>query len=126
MLKIDAKVLIVDDMMTMRKMVTKIMKTAGYTNLTEANSGTAAWELVSQAVPPFDLILSDWNMPNGTGIDLLKRLRADTRLSKTPMIMITAEAEKTQIVEALQNKVTDYVIKPFSLETIMDKLKNLS
>jgi two-component system, chemotaxis family, chemotaxis protein CheY len=125
MLKTDAKILVVDDMATMRKMITKLVKMAGYEDVTEAVSGSAAWELINPAKPPFDLILSDWNMPNGSGIDLLKRFRADSRFTNTPFILITAEAEKSQIAEALQSKVTNYVVKPFTLEVLKEKLQAL-
>lgn len=121
-----AKILIVDDMMTMRKIVTKICKELGYSNLSEAVNGADAWQKISEAQVPFDLIISDWNMPQSTGLDLLKRVRGDSRTSKTPFVMVTAESEKQQIVEALQAKVSGYIVKPFTSGTLRDKLAAIS
>lgn len=118
-----SRILIVDDMSTMRKMVTKMFKTAGFENVSEATCGSEAWGIISSANPLFDLVVSDWNMPNGNGIDLLKRFRADSRYVKTPFMMVTAEAEKDQIAEAIQSKVTAYIIKPFTADVLMEKLK---
>lgn len=117
------KVLVVDDMMTMRKLVSKVCKELGFTDITEASDGAKAWELVSSAQPPFGLIISDWNMPNSTGIDLLKRIRVDSRVSKTPFILVTAEAEQHQVMEALKAGVDQYVTKPFDKDILKAKLE---
>ncbi len=116
------KILIVDDMLTMRKLVTKVCKEIGFSDITEASDGAKAWEAISAASPPFGLIISDWNMPNTTGLDLLKRVRADTRYGKLPFVLVTAEAEQHQIVEALKAGVSSYVIKPFTSEGLKEKL----
>lgn len=117
------KVLVVDDMMTMRKLVVKICKELGFTDISEASDGSKAWEAISAASPPFGLVISDWNMPNTTGLDLLKRVRADARFAKLPFIMVTAEAEKHQIMGALQAGVSNYVIKPFTADSLKEKLE---
>ncbi len=117
------RILIVDDMMTMRKLVGKICKELGFTDLTEASDGGKGWEAVSNANPPFGLIISDWNMPNTSGLDLLKRVRADSRFGKTPFVMVTAEAEQHQITEAIKSGVDNYVIKPFDKEGLKAKLE---
>jgi two-component system chemotaxis response regulator CheY len=117
------RVLIVDDMMTMRKLVGKSCKELGFTDLTEAPDGIKAWEAIAAANPPFGLIISDWNMPNCTGLDLLKRVRGDGRYGKTPFLMVTAEAEQHQIMEAVKAGVSNYVIKPFTAETLKEKLE---
>ncbi len=117
------RILIVDDMMTMRKMVGKVCKELGFTDLTEAADGALAWEAVTGASPPFGLIISDWNMPNCSGIDFLRRVRGDKRFGKTPFVLVTAEAEQHQIVEAIKAGVSNYVIKPFTKESLMEKLE---
>jgi two-component system chemotaxis response regulator CheY len=116
------RILIVDDMMTMRKLVGKICKELGFPNLVEASDGIQAWEQIQSASPPIGLIISDWNMPNCSGIDLVKRLRADSRFGKTPFLMVTAESEQQQVVEALKAGVDNYVVKPFSAATLTEKL----
>lgn len=117
------KVLVVDDMMTMRKIVSKTCKEIGFTDITEAADGIQAWEKISSGTEPFGLIISDWNMPNCTGIDLLKRIRADSRYGKLPFILVTAEAEKTQIIEAMQAGVSGYVVKPFTADSLREKIE---
>jgi two-component system, chemotaxis family, chemotaxis protein CheY len=117
------KVLVVDDMMTMRKLVSKNCKEIGFTDIVEAADGVIAWEAIQNANPPFGLIISDWNMPNCTGLDLLKRVRADTKFGKLPFVLVTAEAEQHQIVEAVKAGVSSYVIKPFSHVTLKEKLE---
>jgi two-component system chemotaxis response regulator CheY len=123
MFDLKTKILVVDDMLTMRKLVQKSCKELGFTDFTEAKDGREAWELIGSATPPFGLVLSDWNMPNTTGLDLLKRVRADSRFKALPFLLITAEAEKTQIVEAVKSGVTNYIIKPFNTETLKEKLE---
>lgn len=119
----DTHVLVVDDMMTMRKLVTKTCKELGFTKITDAADGALAWAAIQQADPPIGLIISDWNMPNTSGLDLLKRVRADSRFGKIPFIMVTAEAEQHQIMEAVKSGVSNYVIKPFTAEVLKEKLE---
>ena len=125
MFDLSTKVLIVDDMMTMRKLVGKICKELGFTNLVEASDGVQAWEVIQTANPPVGLIISDWNMPNCSGLDLCKRLRMDSRFGKTPFLMVTAEAEQHQVVEALKAGVDNYVVKPFTAQILTDKLEGI-
>jgi two-component system chemotaxis response regulator CheY len=119
----DTHVLVVDDMMTMRKLVTKTCKELGFTKITDAADGALAWAAIQQADPPIGLIISDWNMPNTSGLDLLKRVRADSRFGKIPFIMVTAEAEQHQIMEAVKSGVSNYVIKPFTADVLKEKLE---
>lgn len=118
-------VLVVDDMMTMRKIVSKTCQAIGFKNIQEAADGALAWEIISSAKPQIGLIISDWNMPNCTGLELLKRVRGDSRFKTTPFILVTAEAEKTQIVEALKAGVSGYVVKPFTKETLQAQLEEV-
>ncbi|MES2525590.1 MAG: response regulator [Bdellovibrionota bacterium] len=117
------KILVVDDMMTMRKIEMKILRELGFTDITEAGNGIEAWEALSKATVPFGLIISDWNMPNCSGLDLLKRLRADQKLKATPFVMVTAEAEKHQVFEAMKCGVDQYVVKPFNKDSLLTKLE---
>jgi two-component system chemotaxis response regulator CheY len=115
------KVLVVDDMLTMRKIVTKILRELGFTDITEAQDGNEAWARVQ--LGHIGLIISDWNMPNCTGLELLKKVRADQNLSKTPFLLVTAEAEQGQVSEAIKSGVDQYVVKPFSKEGLKAKLE---
>ena len=117
------RVLVVDDMMTMRKIVIRICKELGFVDITEAANGAEAWQKISEAKVPFNLVISDWNMPQSTGLDLLKRVRSDSRFSRVPFVMVTAEAEQHQILEAVLAKVSSYVIKPFTADTLRGKLE---
>lgn len=125
MFDLKTRVLVVDDMMTMRKLVAKACKEIGFTDITEASDGAQAWQLVGEANPPFGLIISDWNMPNTTGLDLLKRIRSDSRFGKTPFLLVTAEAEQHQILEAAKAGVSQYVIKPFTSESLREKIESV-
>lgn len=117
------RVLVVDDMLTMRKLVGKVLKELGFTDITEANDGADGWKKISDSSPLIGLVISDWNMPNSTGLDLLKRVRGDTRFTKLPFLMVTAEAEQHQIVEAIKSGVSNYVVKPFTAQALKDKLE---
>ena len=117
------KILIVDDFATMRRILKNILKQLGFKNLVEADDGTTAWEVLeSQEV---DLIISDWNMPKMTGLELLKKVRASTQYKKAPFLMVTAEAQKQNVIEAVQAGVSNYVVKPFTAEAISDKLSKI-
>ncbi len=122
MFDLSTRILIVDDMRTMRMIVAKACKNIGFTDITEATDGALAWQEVMDAKVPFGLIISDWNMPHCTGLDLLKRVRGDQRFHRTPFVLVTAESEKSQIVEAVQAKVSGYVVKPFTVEAFTEKL----
>lgn len=114
------KILIVDDFATMRRIMKNILKQLGYTNITEADDGTTALEEMKRG--SFDLIISDWNMPKMTGLDLLKLVRSDPVYKDIPFLMVTAEAQKQNVIEAVQAGVSNYVVKPFTAEAIADKL----
>jgi two-component system chemotaxis response regulator CheY len=109
-------------MTTMRKMVVKIMKELGFETVDEAGDGALAWQAISSAKPGYGLVVSDWNMPNCTGLDLLKRVRGDARMTGLPFLMVTAEAEQGQIAEAIKAGVSQYIVKPFSKDSIQAKL----
>ncbi len=117
------RVLVIDDMMTMRKVVIKVCKELGFTVIKDAADGELAWTILNESNPPIQLIISDWNMPNCTGLELLKRVREDEKLKKTPFLLVTAEAEQDQIIEAVKSGVDQYVIKPFSAATLKTKLE---
>ena len=117
------KILVVDDMLTMRKIVSKTCKELGFTDIAEAADGQKAWELLSAPNSAFGLVISDWNMPNCSGIDLLKRVRGNSKLKDTPFVMLTAESEGHQVSEALKAGVDNYVIKPFTPDLIRTKLQ---
>jgi len=117
------KVLIVDDFATMRRILKNILKQLGFKNLVEADDGTSAWEILQgQSI---DLIISDWNMPKMTGLELLKKVRASDNHKRTPFLMVTAEAQKQNVIEAVQAGVSNYVVKPFTAEAISDKLEKI-
>lgn len=118
MFDLKTTVLVVDDMMTMRKLVIKACKEIGFTNFIEAGDGTLGWEAINGAGSAIGLVVSDWNMPNCTGIDLLKRVRGDGRFKHLPFFLVTAESEKTQILEAVQAAVSGYVVKPFTPDAL--------
>src|SRR6056297_3295730 len=105
------RILSVDDFSTMRRIVKNILKQLGYTNVDEAENGAAGIEAMREK--KYDLVISDWNMPVKTGIEFLKEVRSDPELKDTPFLMVTAEAEKDNVVEAMQAGVSNYVLKPF-------------
>jgi two-component system chemotaxis response regulator CheY len=116
------KILVVDDFSTMRRIVRNLLVELGFTNtlIQEAEDGTAA--LVMLRAQPFDLVVTDWNMPNMTGIDLLRAIRADASLKSMPVLMVTAENNRDQIIAAAQSGVNGYVVKPFTAVTLKEKL----
>ena len=116
----DMKFLIVDDFSTMRRIVKNLLNDLGFMNTAEAEDGHSALALLR--AQPFDFVVTDWNMPGMTGIELLRAIRADAKLAKLPVLMVTAEAKREQIVEAAQSGVNGYIIKPFTADTLKDKL----
>ena len=114
------KFLVVDDFSTMRRIVKNLLNDLGFFNTAEADDGNSALAELRKAT--FDLIVTDWNMPGMPGIELLKQVRADAALAKIPVLMVTAEAKREQIIEAAQAGVNGYVIKPFTATTLSDKL----
>ena len=115
--------LVVDDFSTMRRIVRNLLKELGYTNADEAEDGAVA--LAKLKSEKFDFVVSDWNMPNMTGIELLKCIRAEPALKSLPVLMITAEARKENIIEAAQAGANGYIVKPFTAATLDEKLAKI-
>lgn len=117
------KFLVVDDFATMRRIVRNLLKELGFSNVQEADDGVAALNMLRKE--KFDFVATDWNMPNMTGIELLKAIRADAGLKHLPVLMITAEAKKENIIEAAQAGASGYIVKPFTSGTLDEKLKKI-
>jgi two-component system chemotaxis response regulator CheY len=117
------KIIVVDDFSTMRRIIKNLLKDLGFTNIQEADDGSTALPMLQQG--DFDFVITDWNMPGMQGIDLLRAIRADDKLKHLPVLMVTAEAKKEQIVAAAQAGVNGYVIKPFTAGTLKEKLTKI-
>ena len=117
------KFLVVDDFSTMRRIVRNLLKELGYTNVDEAEDGIQA--LVKLRSDKYDFVVSDWNMPNMDGLTMLKQIRSDEILSKLPVLMVTAEAKKENIIEAAKAGASGYVVKPFTAATLEEKLSKI-
>ena len=117
------KILVVDDFSTMRRIIKNLLKDLGFTNVQEADDGCTALPMLQQG--DFDFVVTDWNMPGMQGIDLLRNIRADDNLKEIPVLMVTAEAKKEQIVAAAQAGVNGYVVKPFTAATLKEKLDKI-
>lgn len=127
MFKESTKFLVVDDFSNMRKIIKKVLSDLGYHNAVEAVDGQNAYQLMVESAKgndPFEFIIADWNMPNMSGLELLKKCRTEDPFKKIPFMMVTAESEQTQILEALKVGVTEYVIKPFSAAKLKEKLES--
>lgn len=117
------KILIVDDFATMRKVIRNLLKQGGFENVVEAEDGLAALKILkSQQV---DFIISDWNMPNMSGLELLKAVRGDDELKALPFLMVTAEALKDNVVAAVKAGVSNYIVKPFTAEVLNEKIEKI-
>ncbi|MGA7539531.1 MAG: chemotaxis response regulator CheY [Steroidobacteraceae bacterium] len=119
----DLKFLVVDDFSTMRRIIKNLLHDLGYPNVAEADDGKTALPMLQAG--GIDVLITDWNMPGMPGLELIKAVRADTKLAKMPVLMLTAEAKREQIVEAAQAGVNGYVIKPFTAETLKEKLDKI-
>ena len=117
------KILIVDDFSTMRRIIKNLLRDLGFTNTQEADDGATALPMLQNG--NFDFLITDWNMPGMQGIDLLKNVRADPNLSSLPVLMVTAEAKREQIVEAAQSGVNGYIVKPFTAQTLEEKINKI-
>ncbi|MCL7752003.1 chemotaxis response regulator CheY [Guyparkeria hydrothermalis] len=117
------KILVVDDFSTMRRIIKNLLKELGFTNIEEADDGQTALPLLKQG--NFDFLVTDWNMPGMTGIDLLRAVRADANLASLPVLMVTAEAKREQIVLAAQEGVNGYIVKPFNGATLKEKIDKI-
>jgi len=117
------KILIVDDFSTMRRIIKNLLRDLGFTNTSEADDGKTALPILQSG--DFDFLVTDWNMPGMTGIELLKAVRADAKLSSLPVLMVTAEAKRDQIVEAATAGVNGYVVKPFTAAALKEKIEKI-
>lgn len=117
------RILVVDDFQTMRRIVMNLMRQLGFTNMVEAADGKLAWDVLEN--DNIDLIVSDWNMPNMTGMELLKQVRASDKYKHIPFIMVTAEGKKENVIAAVQAGVNNYVVKPFNAATLKEKLQRV-
>lgn len=122
--KPDMKILVVDDFPTMRRIVKTLLKQNGFHNTMEADNGIHAFQLI-ESENDFELVVSDWNMPEMTGLELLKKVRSDARFKHLPFLMVTAEAEKENIIEAVKAGVSNYVVKPFTGQILKEKLEKV-
>jgi two-component system chemotaxis response regulator CheY len=119
----DMRILVVDDFSTMRRIVKNLLRDLGFTNMEEANDGSTAFPMLKAG--GFDFLVTDWNMPGMTGIDLLRKVRADASLADMPVLMVTAESKRDQIVEAAHAGVNGYVVKPFTAITLKEKIEKI-
>jgi len=121
----DMKILVVDDFSTMRRIIKNLLRDLGFNNTSEADDGLTALPMLKSG--KFDLLVTDWNMPGMQGIDLLKAVRADDDedLKNIPVLMVTAEQKKEQIVEAAQAGVNGYIVKPFTALILKEKLEKI-
>ncbi|MDU8543385.1 MULTISPECIES: chemotaxis response regulator CheY [Pseudomonas syringae group] len=117
------KILIVDDFSTMRRIIKNLLRDLGFTNTSEADDGLTALPMLQSGA--FDFLVTDWNMPGMTGIDLLREVRKDDRLKSLPVLMVTAEAKREQIIEAAQAGVNGYVVKPFTAQALKEKIEKI-
>ena len=117
------KFLVVDDFSTMRRIVRNLLKELGYSNVDEAEDGAMALSKLKNE--NFDFVISDWNMPNMDGLEMLKQIRADAAIAKLPVLMVTAEAKKENIIAAAQAGASGYVVKPFTAATLDEKLAKI-
>ena len=119
----DMKILVVDDFSTMRRIIKNLLRELGFSNIAEADDGTTALPMLQKG--DFDFLVTDWNMPGMEGIDLLKAIREDPNLSALPVLMVTAVSKREQIIEAAEAGVNGYVVKPFTAQTLMEKIDKI-
>ncbi|MHB1645749.1 MAG: chemotaxis response regulator CheY [bacterium] len=122
-LDLSMKILVVDDFSTMRRIIKNILKQIGFTDIDEAENGQVALSKINDN--NYDLVVSDWNMPEMTGIELLKAVRANEAIKDTPFLMVTAEAKKENVVEAVKAGVNNYIVKPFTAEVLQEKIEKI-
>ncbi len=127
MFPIDMKVLVVDDMPTLRDLVKQQLKGLGLSNVTEAGDGDQAWKLMEQHEgmgQPFQFVICDWNMPKLSGLELLKKVRANQKWAQLPFVLLTSESERDNVTEAILSGVSQYIVKPFTQKAFEEKLKS--
>jgi two-component system chemotaxis response regulator CheY len=117
------RVLVVDDFSTMRRIIKNILRQLGFTDIVEADDGTTAWEILNK--DRIEFVISDWNMPKMPGIELLRKVRGSEEFANLPFLMVTAEAQQENIIEAVQAKVSNYIVKPFTAETLGQKIEKI-
>jgi len=117
------KILVVDDMVTMRRIMKNILKQLGFANIDEAENGQEALQKLRSDT--FGCVVSDWNMPVMTGIDLLRAIKADEKLKAIPVLIVTGKAQQSNLVEAVQAGASNYIVKPFTVETMQEKLGSI-
>jgi two-component system chemotaxis response regulator CheY len=117
------KILVVDDFSTMRRIVKNILRQLNFTNIIEADDGSSALDILQKE--KIDMVVSDWNMPKMTGLELLKVIRGDDALKDIPFLMVTAEAQQENIIEAVKSGVSNYIVKPFTAETLGQKINQI-
>lgn len=117
------KILIVDDFSTMRRIIKNLLRDLGFNNTVEADDGLTALPILNAG--GIDFLVTDWNMPGMQGIDLLKTVRTDPKLSTLPVLMVTAETKREQIIEAAQAGVNGYIVKPFTAATLKEKIEKI-
>ena len=117
------RILVVDDFSTMRRIIKNILRQLDLNNVVEADDGTTAWGVLNK--DHIDFIISDWNMPQMTGIELLRKVRASEDFGNLPFLMVTAEAQQSNIIEAAQARVSNYIVKPFTAETLKQKIDKI-
>lgn len=122
-INMNMKVLVVDDFATMRKIVRNILKQIGFTNIVEADDGANALSIIKE--DKIDFVVTDWNMPNMTGLELLKNIRAQENAKNLPVLMVTAEGLAENVVDAVKAGVDNYIVKPFTAETIQAKIEQI-
>jgi len=116
-------ILVVDDFSTMRRIIKNVLKQLGYVNILEADDGRTALEVMKKE--KIDFVISDWNMPQMSGLELLKAIRTSEEWRDLPFLMITAEGQKEHVIEAVKHRVSDYIVKPFTPETLMEKINKI-
>ncbi len=119
------RIIIVDDMATMRKLVMRLFRELGFSDLLEASDGAKAWQAISSADPEVQLVVSDWNMPTSTGLDLLRRLRRDSRFGALPFVMLGTEADLLKVAEAISAGASHFLLKPFGVDALREVLVKL-
>ena len=123
-LDLSMRILVVDDFSTMRRIIKNILKQIGFSNVDEAENGQAALAKIGDG-GNYDFVISDWNMPEMTGIELLKQVRANESTKDLPFLMVTAEAKKENVVEAVKAGVNNYIVKPFTAEVLQEKISKI-
>ncbi len=117
------RILVVDDFATMRRIIKNMLKQMGFTNIVDADDGTTAWEILNK--DKIDFIISDWNMPKMSGIELLRKVRSHEEFADIPFLMVTAEGQQENVIEAVQAGVSNYIVKPFTPEVFEQKIKKI-